>query len=75
MLLTLIFKDMKELFFFFFLNASDYGCDLCNHCSKGILESLRKRARIMTDGFNSCRNVVCNFTEGNKSLPVNIFFS
>ncbi|XP_021746742.1 glutamate--glyoxylate aminotransferase 2-like [Chenopodium quinoa] len=32
--------------------------------SKGILESLRKRARIMTDGFNSCRNVVCNFTEG-----------
>lgn len=33
-------------------------------CSKGILESLRKRARIMTDGFNSCRNVVCNFTEG-----------
>lgn len=32
--------------------------------SKGILESLRKRARLMTDGFNSCRNVVCNFTEG-----------
>ncbi|XP_057530809.1 glutamate--glyoxylate aminotransferase 2 [Amaranthus tricolor] len=32
--------------------------------SKGILESLRKRARIMTDGFNGCRNVVCNFTEG-----------
>ncbi|KAL0327290.1 UNVERIFIED_CONTAM: Glutamate--glyoxylate aminotransferase 2 [Sesamum angustifolium] len=32
--------------------------------SKGILESLRRRARIMTDGFNSCRNVVCNFTEG-----------
>lgn len=32
--------------------------------SKGILESLRKRARMMTDGFNSCRNVVCNFTEG-----------
>ncbi|MED6194652.1 Glutamate--glyoxylate aminotransferase 2 [Stylosanthes scabra] len=31
--------------------------------SKGILESLRRRARIMTDGFNSCRNVVCNFTE------------
>ncbi|KAK9117249.1 hypothetical protein Sjap_016196 [Stephania japonica] len=22
------------------------------------------RAQIMTDGFNSCRNVVCNFTEG-----------
>ncbi|KAL6011426.1 Glutamate--glyoxylate aminotransferase 2 [Asimina triloba] len=32
--------------------------------SKAILESLRKRAHIMTDGFNSCRNVVCNFTEG-----------
>ncbi|XP_047318808.1 glutamate--glyoxylate aminotransferase 2 [Impatiens glandulifera] len=32
--------------------------------SKGILESLRKRAHIMTDGFNSCKNVVCNFTEG-----------
>ncbi|KAJ6793832.1 glutamate--glyoxylate aminotransferase 2 [Iris pallida] len=32
--------------------------------SKGILDSLRRRARIMTDGFNSCRNVVCNFTEG-----------
>ncbi|XP_057854923.1 glutamate--glyoxylate aminotransferase 2 isoform X2 [Cryptomeria japonica] len=32
--------------------------------SKAILESLRRRAQIMTDGFNSCRNVVCNFTEG-----------
>ncbi|XP_028754501.1 glutamate--glyoxylate aminotransferase 2-like [Neltuma alba] len=32
--------------------------------SKGVLESLRRRARLMTDGFNSCRNVVCNFTEG-----------
>lgn len=31
---------------------------------KAILDSLKKRARIMTDGFNSCRNVVCNFTEG-----------
>ncbi|KAJ4843448.1 Glutamate--glyoxylate aminotransferase 2 [Turnera subulata] len=31
--------------------------------SKGILESLRRRARLMTDGFNSCRNVICNFTE------------
>ncbi|KMZ74771.1 Alanine aminotransferase [Zostera marina] len=29
-----------------------------------ILESLKRRAHIMTDGFNSCRNVVCNFTEG-----------
>ncbi|KAJ1287369.1 hypothetical protein BS78_02G004700 [Paspalum vaginatum] len=32
--------------------------------SKSILESLRRRARMMTDGFNSCRNVTCNFTEG-----------
>ncbi|KAG2254712.1 hypothetical protein Bca52824_084848 [Brassica carinata] len=31
--------------------------------NKGILESLRRRARIMADGFNSCKNVVCNFTE------------
>lgn len=47
----------------------------CNHsgsialdCSKAILGSLRKRAHIMTDGFNSCRNVVCNFTEGKPFL-------
>lgn len=32
--------------------------------SKGIIESLRRRARMMTDGFNSCKNVICNFTEG-----------
>ncbi|CAL9777046.1 unnamed protein product [Musa acuminata subsp. burmannicoides] len=32
--------------------------------SNAILESLKRRAHIMTDGFNSCRNVVCNFTEG-----------
>ncbi|KAG1347423.1 putative Elongation factor 1-gamma 2 [Cocos nucifera] len=32
--------------------------------SEAVLESLRRRAHIMTDGFNSCRNVVCNFTEG-----------
>lgn len=32
--------------------------------SKIILDSLRRRAHMMTDGFNSCRNVVCNFTEG-----------
>eukprot|EP00271_Cylindrocystis_brebissonii_P008817 TRINITY_DN23318_c0_g1_i1.p1 TRINITY_DN23318_c0_g1~~TRINITY_DN23318_c0_g1_i1.p1 ORF type:complete len:485 (-),score=121.74 TRINITY_DN23318_c0_g1_i1:638-2092(-) len=31
---------------------------------KAILESLRRRAHIMTDGFNACENVVCNFTEG-----------
>lgn len=34
-------------------------------CSKAVLESLRRRSHIMTNGFNSCRNVVCNFTEGN----------
>lgn len=32
--------------------------------SKSIMESLRRRARMMTDGFNSCTNIVCNFTEG-----------
>jgi hypothetical protein len=32
--------------------------------NKSILESMRRRARMMTDGFNSCRNIVCNFTEG-----------
>jgi glutamate--glyoxylate aminotransferase len=32
--------------------------------SEAILLSLRKRAHIMTDGFNACENVVCNFTEG-----------
>ncbi|PKU70092.1 glutamate--glyoxylate aminotransferase 2 [Dendrobium catenatum] len=32
--------------------------------SKAVLDSLRRRAHIMTDGFNSCKNVVCNFTEG-----------
>ncbi|CAI9282450.1 unnamed protein product [Lactuca saligna] len=32
--------------------------------SKGILESLRKRAHMMTDEFNSCKTVVCNFIEG-----------
>ncbi|KAK1403274.1 Alanine transaminase [Heracleum sosnowskyi] len=42
----------------------DISYDLFIRESKGILGSLRKRAQIMTDGFNSCRNVVCNFTEG-----------
>ncbi|XP_057855026.2 glutamate--glyoxylate aminotransferase 2 [Cryptomeria japonica] len=32
--------------------------------SKGILESMRRRAHVITDGFNSCQNVQCNFTEG-----------
>ncbi|KAF9624957.1 hypothetical protein IFM89_016205 [Coptis chinensis] len=35
--------------------------------SNSVLESLRRRAHIMTNGFNSCRNVVCNFTEGAAS--------
>lgn len=29
-----------------------------------ILASLRRRAQIMTDGFNACEGVTCNFTEG-----------
>ncbi|EFJ23041.1 hypothetical protein SELMODRAFT_145611 [Selaginella moellendorffii] len=32
--------------------------------SKAIIESMRRRAHIMTDGFNKCEDVVCNFTEG-----------
>jgi glutamate--glyoxylate aminotransferase len=32
--------------------------------SEAISLSLRRRAHIMTDGFNACENVVCNFTEG-----------
>ncbi|KAL0760175.1 hypothetical protein Bca101_076325 [Brassica carinata] len=42
----------------------DISYDQFTRESKGILESLRRRAKIMTDGFNSCKNVVCNFTEG-----------
>ncbi|KAF9600441.1 hypothetical protein IFM89_009356 [Coptis chinensis] len=34
--------------------------------SNSVLESLRRRAHIMTNGFNSCRNVVCNFTKGRQ---------
>ena len=30
----------------------------------GIIASLRRRAHIMTDGFNSLEGVTCNFTEG-----------
>ncbi|XP_061372721.1 glutamate--glyoxylate aminotransferase 2 [Gastrolobium bilobum] len=46
------------------LKPGDISYDQYFRESKGIIESLRRRARIMTDGFNSCRNVVCNFTEG-----------
>ncbi|CAI5971897.1 unnamed protein product [Closterium sp. NIES-64] len=31
---------------------------------KAILDSLRRRAHAMTDGFNACQGVECNFTEG-----------
>ena len=30
----------------------------------GILDSLRRRAHLMTDGFNACEGVTCNYTEG-----------
>lgn len=46
------------------LSMSNSFLLITENCSQGILESMRRRARIMTDGFNSCRNVVCNFTEG-----------
>ena len=29
-----------------------------------VMESLRRRAQIMTDGFNACEGVSCSFTEG-----------
>ncbi|XP_039130555.1 glutamate--glyoxylate aminotransferase 2-like isoform X1 [Dioscorea cayenensis subsp. rotundata] len=50
-----------EVFIFTYVTVINMHC---YHCSKAVLESLRRRAQIMTDGFNSCRNVVCNFTEG-----------
>eukprot|EP00850_Spirogloea_muscicola_P012605 SM000082S22847 [mRNA] locus=s82:191590:196000:- [translate_table: standard] len=31
---------------------------------KAVLDSLRRRAHMMTDGFNDCENIECNFTEG-----------
>ncbi|XP_057948452.1 glutamate--glyoxylate aminotransferase 2 [Malania oleifera] len=46
------------------LKPGDISYDKFVAESKGIIESLTRRAHIMTDGFNSCRNVVCNFTEG-----------
>ena len=30
----------------------------------GIIASMRRRARIMTDGFNACEGITCNYTEG-----------
>jgi glutamate--glyoxylate aminotransferase len=36
--------------------------------SQSILDSLRLKAHIMTDGFNDSDNVICNFTEGLLTL-------
>lgn len=58
-----------EVFIFTYVTVINMHC---YHCSKAVLESLRRRAQIMTDGFNSCRNVVCNFTEG--TLTYRLFF-
>ncbi len=30
----------------------------------GIIASMRRRARMMTDGFNACEGITCNYTEG-----------
>ncbi|BDA47935.1 Alanine aminotransferase 2 [Coccomyxa sp. Obi] len=32
--------------------------------SEGIIASMRRRARMITDGFNACEGVTCNYTEG-----------
>lgn len=29
-----------------------------------IIASMRRRARMMTDGFNACEGITCNYTEG-----------
>ncbi|CAM6105648.1 unnamed protein product [Calypogeia fissa] len=42
----------------------DHSYPLFAEESEGILASLRRRAHLMTDGFNACTNVECNFTEG-----------
>lgn len=34
------------------------------HEETSVMESLRRRAQIMTDGFNACEGVTCTFTEG-----------
>ena len=34
------------------------------HEETSVMESLRRRAQIMTDGFNTCEGVTCTFTEG-----------
>ena len=53
---------------FLYILKFDVWCGSKWCCSKSVHESLRRRARMMTDGFNSCRNVVCNFTEGNIKI-------
>ena len=35
-----------------------------------VMESLRRRAQIMTDGFNACEGVSCTFTEGAMSYEM-----
>ncbi|KAK9907475.1 hypothetical protein WJX75_004386 [Coccomyxa subellipsoidea] len=32
--------------------------------ASGIIASMRRRAHIMTDGFNACEGITCNYTEG-----------
>ena len=34
------------------------------HEETSTMASLRRRAQIMTDGFNACEGVTCTFTEG-----------
>ncbi|XP_010490704.1 PREDICTED: glutamate--glyoxylate aminotransferase 1-like [Camelina sativa] len=41
--------------------------------SKGILESLRRRAKIVTDGFNSCKTVVCQRNKAIKAVQFRDF--
>ena len=31
---------------------------------EGIIASMRRRAHMITDGFNACEGVTCTFTEG-----------
>ena len=31
---------------------------------EGIIASLRRRAQMITDGFNACEGITCNYTEG-----------
>jgi glutamate--glyoxylate aminotransferase len=44
--------------------AGDESYEQHQEETAAILASLRRRAQIMTDGFNACEGVTCNFTEG-----------